>query len=238
MNTSHGSANAKPQCEPAGGKHPAEVAQRLLLSPVVLGIAGCSGSGKTTLAIELARELGGVHFPIDHYYRDLAHLPPVERTRQNFDDPELIDYTLLASHLAALAKGNAIERPVYDFTTHTRVAGCTEQIAACTFPIVEGLFALHYADLLPLYDLRIYVNAPDDLCFERRMKRDIEQRGRTAESVRQQYEATVRPTGIGLVQPSAARADLIVDGSQSPDRIVEQVVAELRRRRLVTAPVT
>lgn len=228
--------NAKTQFGSEVEEHAAGGAQRLPFPPIVLGIAGCSGSGKTTLAAELARELDGTHFPIDHYYRDLANLPLTERFRQNFDDPELIEHTLLAAHVSALAKGEPIERPLYDFTTHTRVAGHTERIAAGAFLIVEGLFALHYADLLPLYQLRIYIDTPDDLCFERRMKRDIEQRGRTAESVRMQYEATVRPAGIAFVRPSASQADLTIDGTGALDWKVERVVAELRNRGLLMRP--
>jgi uridine kinase len=222
--------NAGSRCGPE-----AKIAQRLPFPPVVLGIAGCSGSGKTTLAAELARELDGTHFPIDHYYRDLAHLPLTERFRQNFDDPELIEHTLLEAHVASLAKGDAIQRPLYDFTTHTRIPGRSETITAGVFLIVEGLFALHYPALLPLYHLRIYIETPDDLCFERRLKRDIEQRGRTEESVRMQYEATVRPAGIAFVRPSAAYADLIVDGAGALDWKVERVVAELRKRTLLIA---
>ncbi len=208
-------------------------AQRLPFPPVVLGIAGFSGSGKTTLAAELARELSGTHFPLDHYYRDLAHLPLAERFKQNFDDPELIELPLLTTHIASLAKGQPIERPLYDFTTHTRVEGRTETIAPRAFLLVEGLFALHYDSLPPLYQLRIYIDAPDDLCFERRLKRDIEQRGRTPESVRRQYEETVRPAGIAFVRPSAARADLIVDGTGALDWKVERVLTEMRSRGLL-----
>lgn len=206
---------------------------RLPFPPVVLGIAGCSGSGKTTLAAELARELGGIHFPLDHYYRDLGHLPPSERFRQNFDDPGLMESALLGKHVAALARGEAIDRPVYDFSTHTRVAGKAERIAAGPFLFVEGLFALYYPELLPLYNLRVYVDTPDALCFERRLKRDTVERGRTPESVRLQFEATVRPASLKYVRPSAAHADLVLDGSDALDWKVEQVVAELRRRGLL-----
>jgi hypothetical protein len=101
---------------------------RLPFPPVVLAIAGCSGSGKTTLAAELARNLGGIHFPLDNYYRDMAHLPLAERVRQNFDDPALIESSLLATHVAALARGEAIERPLYDFSTHTHIPSQTETI--------------------------------------------------------------------------------------------------------------
>ena len=200
--------------------------------PVVLGIAGCSGSGKTTLAAELARTLGGIHFHLDNYYRDLGHMPFAERIRQNFDDPGLIESPLLAAHIAALARGEAIDRPLYDFSTHTRVVGRTERVSAGRFLIVEGLFALYYPALLPLYGLRIYVETPDEVCFERRMKRDIEERGRTPESVRRQYEATVRPASIKFVRPSAAHADLTVDGTDALDWKVERVLTEMRTRGL------
>lgn len=206
---------------------------RLPFPPVVLGIAGCSGSGKTTLAAELAHTLGGIHFHLDNYYRDLGHMPFSERIRQNFDNPAMIESSLLAEQVATLARGESIERPIYDFATHTRVVGRTEHVAAGQFLVVEGLFALYYPELLPLYSLRIYVDTPDSLCFERRMKRDIEQRGRTPESVRQQYESTVRPASIAFVRPSAANADLIVDGTGALDWKVERVLTEMRTRGLL-----
>jgi uridine kinase len=202
-------------------------------STVVLGIGGCSGSGKTTLAAELARILDGVHFPLDHYYRDLAHLPFTERIRQNFDDPGLIESSLLAAHVAALARGEGIERPVYDFASHTRVPGRTETVRATKFLIVEGLFTLVYPELLPLYQLRVYVDTPDDLCFDRRKRRDVEERGRTPESVRRQYEATVRPAAERCIRPSAANADIILDGCGALDWNVERVMHELRVRELM-----
>ena len=210
-----------------------DAAPRLPFPPVAIGIAGCSGSGKTTLAAELARALGGIHFHLDNYYRDLEHLPFEERMRQNFDDPGLIESALLAKHVATLARGEAIERPLYDFSTHTRVKGRTERVEPGPFLIVEGLFALHYPELLPIYQLRVYIDTPDTLCFERRMKRDIEQRGRTPESVREQYEATVRPASVAFVRPSAAHADLAIDGTGALDWKVERLVTELRERGLL-----
>lgn len=198
-----------------------------------MGIAGCSGSGKTTLAAELARTLDGVHFPLDNYYRDLAHLPLEERVRQNFDDPGLIESPLLAAQVATLARGEAIERPVYDFATYTRVPGQAETVRAARFVIVEGLFTLVYPALLPLYQLRVYVDTPDEVCFDRRVRRDVEERGRTLESVRRQYEATVRPAAEQSIRPSAANADLIVDGTGALDWKVERVLNELRARGLL-----
>jgi len=217
--------------EPANEKHATPSA------PVMLAIAGCSGSGKTTLAAELARTLGGVHFHFDNYYRDLANLPFAERIRQNFDDPNLIESPLLIAHVAALAQGHSIERPVYDFASHTRVPERTEPFQPGPYVIVEGLFALYYPELLPLYQLRVYIDTVDGLCFERRLKRDVEQRGRTPESVERQYDSTVRPASLAYVRPSAVNADLIVDGADALDWKVERVVAEMRARGLLPGAV-
>ena len=199
----------------------------------MLGIAGASGSGKTTLAQELARSLEGATFPLDNYYLDLSHLPVEERARRNFDDPALIESTLLAEHVGELAQGRAIQRPRYDFSHHVRVAGQTETVRPGAFLLVEGLFALYFPQLLPLYQLRVYVDTPDTVCFDRRLRRDMQERGRTPESVRRQYDATVRPAGIRYVRPSAVHADLTIDGTEALDWKVEQVLAALRDRGLL-----
>lgn len=207
---------------------------RLPFPPTVVGIAGCSGSGKTTLADELARTLGGLRFHLDDYYLDLADLPLQERKLKNFDDPSMIEVPLLAAHVGALARGETIERPVYDFTTFTRVPGRTYQVTAGPFLIIEGLFALYYPELASLYNLRVYIDTPDALCFERRLKRDMDKRGRSAEMVRYQYDLTVRPSSVAYVRPSAAYADLVVDGTGALDWKVERVMTEMRKRGLLT----
>lgn len=206
---------------------------RLPFPPTVVGIAGCSGSGKTTLASELARLMRGLRFHLDDYYLDLSDIPLAERVEKNFDDPALIEIPLLAGHVAALARGESIERPIYDFGTYTRVRGRTQHVSAGPFLIVEGNFALHYPELFPYYHLRVYIDSPEELCFERRLKRDIEERGRTPESVRYQYEYRVRPSSVAYVRPSAAHADLIVDGTGALDWKVERVMTELRKRGLL-----
>jgi len=210
-----------------------EAPQVLPFPPVLVAVAGCSGSGKTTLAAELARNLDGTHFHFDNYYRDLSHLPVPERALQNFDDPTLIESSLLVEHMTAMARGETIQSPCYDFSTHTRRAGCTETVTPGAFLLVDGIFALYYAALLPLYHFRVFVDTEDELCFERRLRRDVEQRGRTPESVHQQYEATVRPSSFAYVRPSAAHADLVVDGTGSLDWKVERVLAEMRTRGLL-----
>jgi uridine kinase len=201
-------------------------------APVVIGVGGCSGSGKTCVARELARILDGTHFPLDHYYRDLSHLLSEQRVQQDFDDPEMLESDLLTIHIAELAKGRPIDRPLYDFSTHTRVAGATEQIEPGRVLVVDGIFALYYDSLRPLYDLAIYVDTPDDVCFTRRLARDVNERGRTPESIATQYAATVRPMAEKFVRPSARHAGLVLDGTAALDWLLEQVLSELRSRHL------
>ena len=205
----------------------------LLPGPCIIALAGCSGSGKTTLADELARTLGGIHFPLDNYYRDLSHLPRPQRPLQNFDDPAMIESPLLAAHIAALARGQAIDRPLYDFSTHSRVPGQTQTVRPAAFVLVEGIFALAYPEILPHYHLRVFLETPDGICFERRLKRDVTDRGRTPESVRRQYETSVRPASLQWVRPTAAHADLVLDGTGALDWKVERVLTELRHRGLL-----
>ena len=215
------------------GREPLPEIGRLPFPPVMVAVAGASGSGKTTLAAELARTLGGLHFSLDNYYRDLSHLPLGQRALENFDDPAMIELPLLARHLAELAQGRAIERPVYSFSEYIRVPGETETVRPGPVVVVEGLFTLYFPELRPLYQLSVYVDTSDDICFARRVRRDVEERGRAPESVRRQYDATVRPCGLAFVRPLADFADLIVDGTDPLDFKVELVVNTLRKRGLL-----
>lgn len=201
--------------------------------PFILGIAGCSGSGKTTLARELTTQFNATLLPLDFYYRDLSHLPPDDRALQNFDHPDSLEHTLLAEHIRALADRIPIHRPVYDFATHTRIPNQTELITPTEFLIVEGILALHYEALRSLYDFSIYVNAPNQLCLNRRIYRDMRERGRTEASVRAQFEATAKPMADLYVLPSAAHASVIVEGTEALDWSVEQVLQRLHQLGVV-----
>jgi uridine kinase len=203
-------------------------------APVVIGVGGCSGSGKTCVARELARILERTHFPLDHYYRDLSHLAPEQRGQQDFDDPGMLESELITKHIADLAKGRPIDRPLYDFSTHCRVANKTERIEPGKVLVVDGIFALYYDSLRPLYDLAIYVDTPDDVCFTRRLARDVNERGRTPDSIATQYAATVRPMAEKYVRPSAKYAGLVLNGTTALDWLVEQVLSEFRQRHLLT----
>ncbi len=192
--------------------------------PTLIGIAGCSGSGKTTLARELARQLNATLFPLDLYYRDLSRFPLDSRDKRNFDHPDSLESELFIAHLRDLAAGRPVQRPVYDFRTHTRVAGAFTTVMPTPFVVVEGILALHYPELLPLYALSVYVDAPHEVCLARRIRRDIRERGRTEASVREQYEAAVRPMADLYILPSQQRATLTVSGCESLDWSIEQVL--------------
>ncbi|RRA48744.1 uridine kinase [Acidipila sp. EB88] len=202
--------------------------------PLLIAIAGASGSGKTTLAEEIARELEGTHFHLDHYYRDLSHLDAKERQWQNFDHPDQLEHELLIEHLRELAEGRSIDRPTYDFATHTRVGGRTERVCEPHVLLIDGIFALHWPEVRALAALTVYVDTPDEICYERRLRRDVRERGRAPEQVAEHYRATVRPMAEQFVRPSARWADLVADGTSSLDWSVEQVLSTLRTRGLLS----
>ena len=201
--------------------------------PLVIGIAGCSGSGKTTLARELTTQLNATFFPLDLYYRDLSQFPLDSRHKRNFDHPDSLESELIIEHVRGLASGQPINRPVYDFKTHSRVLGSFDTITPTSVVIVEGILALHYPELLPLYHFSIYVNAPNEVCLNRRIYRDMLERGRTEQSVRDQFEATAKPMADLYVLPSAAHATITVEGTDSLDWSVEQILQRLNRLRLI-----
>jgi uridine kinase len=206
---------------------------RLPRRTVVVGIGGCSGSGKTTLARELAAQLDATLFPLDLYYRDLSHLDADVRCLQNFDHPDSLESELFVAQIRELAEGRAIQRPVYDFARHARVAGAFDVVEPAPFLVVEGILALHYAELWPLYDFSVYVDAPNEICLNRRIYRDMRERGRTEESVRAQFEATARPMAEMYVLPSQARASITVTGTEALDWSIESVMRGLRDRGLL-----
>jgi uridine kinase len=200
---------------------------------VVVGIGGCSGSGKTSLARELATQLDATLFPLDLYYRDLSQFPLDARHKQNFDHPDSLESELFIEHIQGLAEGRVIQRPVYDFARHTRVADVFEAVAPARFVVVEGILALHYEKLWPLYDFSIYVDAPNEICLNRRIYRDMRERGRTEVSVRAQFESTAGPMAEKYVLPSQARATMTVSGTEALDWSIEQVLRGLRDRALL-----
>ncbi len=204
--------------------------------PFFIGIAGPSGSGKTTLARRLEELLPGscALISLDSYYHELAHLSLDQRGRCNFDHPDALDWNLLLSQLAALSAGQPIEQPLYNFETHTR-AKETVPVSPAGFVIVEGILTLYRDDVRRALDLKVYVDAPDANCFDRRLERDMRERGRTRESVHYQYQKTVRPMAELYVWPTRVWADLILSGTGSLEEACGAVLALIpQNHRTVT----
>ena len=197
--------------------------------PLLVGIAGGSGSGKTTVADAVAEALPEVALlQHDAYYRDRGDLDFEERTRLNYDHPDSLETELLIEHLDLLTQGIPIERPVYDFSVHLR-SDEVVRIEPASIIVVEGILVLADKDLRDRLNLKIYVDTDPDLRLARRLERDITERGRTVDSVLNQYFETVRPMHLEFVEPSKRYADLIIPEGYNA-RAVATVVEMLRAR--------
>lgn len=203
--------------------------------PLVIAVAGGSGSGKTTVAraIEEGLQRPTVLVEQDAYYKDLAHLTLEERKKVNFDHPDAFDTELLIAQLQLLLAGRPIERPTYDYPAHTRAAA-TVRVESSDVILVDGILLYADARLRQLFDIKVFVDVPDDVRFIRRLQRDVVERGRTMDSVISQYLTTVRPMHLEFVEPSKRYADVILpEGGLNRigvDMIVARVEAEERRR--------
>lgn len=179
---------------------------------ILIGIAGASGSGKTLVAKNVMDKLGSgkaVMIQEDSYYRDLSDIPFDARTGKNFDHPEAFDHDLMSKHMERLLTGKSISHPIYDYTTHSRKAE-TKKVGPHTIFILEGILILNEPKLRELMDIMVYIDTAPDICFIRRLKRDIKERGRSVESIITQYEETVRPMYYQFVEPSKRHADIII----------------------------
>jgi uridine kinase len=194
--------------------------------PYLIGIAGPSCAGKTELSRHLARLLSSVVLPLDSYYFDLSHLPHAERAASNFDLPTALDHELFLRHLTELGEGREIPRPVYDFATHARTDR-VEIVRPGKFIIVEGLFVLYWEDVRQVLDTKVFVELEDKTCLERRIRRDVKERGRTPESVIRQFTQTVRPMGEKYIRPAHQFADVVVRGDDPIERSVARVMAHV-----------
>lgn len=181
-------------------------------TPLVIGIAGGSGSGKTTVSQAILDRVGReriVYLPHDSYYRDLSHLPSDKRQEVNFDHPNSLESDLMMEHIKQLKNWESIELPIYDFKNHVRTTD-HRTIKPQGVIIVEGILIFGEKCLRDLFDVKIFVDTDNDLRFIRRLKRDITERGRSTESVINQYLNTVRPMHLEFVEPSKRYADIII----------------------------
>lgn len=198
--------------------------------PLIIGVVGGSGSGKTTVARAIL-EASGVEAAFldqDAYYKALDHLPMDERRQVNFDHPDALDNDLLIAQLDALAGGQAIDKPTYDFAAHTRAAA-TVRIDPAPIVLVDGILLFTDARLRERFDIKIFVDVADDIRFIRRMLRDVSERGRTVEDVVRQYLATVRPMHLEFVEPSRRWADVIIPEGGHNRIGVEMVIARVQQ---------
>jgi uridine kinase len=200
------------------------------MRPITIGVAGGTGSGKTTVALKVLERVGFDHaayMPHDAYYRDASDLPPAERAQLNFDHPDSLDNDLLIEHLRQLQAGQAVEIPVYDFKTHSRLSE-TRHVDPQPVILVEGLLIFADKRLRDLMDMKVFVDTDADLRLIRRLQRDIEERGRSALSVINQYLRTVRPMHLEFVEPSKRYADVIIPEGGFNEVAIDMVATRLR----------
>ena len=201
--------------------------------PFVIGVAGGSGSGKSTVTREVLASIGPDMVAVvmqDDYYLDQTHLSPEERRKTNYDHPQAFDWLLMVQHVQALLHGESIEMPTYDFAQDNR-ASQTVTVNPAPVIVIESLFALYDADLRNMMSLKIFVDTAADVRFIRRMQRDMAERGRSTESVVNQYLETVRPMHKQFIEPTKRNADVILPhGANGPavDIITTKVVTLIR----------
>lgn len=179
---------------------------------IIIGIAGASGSGKTLVANNVIQNLYSekvIMIQEDSYYKDLTDIPYDERTGKNFDHPDAFDHNLLAEHLAALVEGKSISHPIYDYKTHSRKKE-TRTVGPHSIIILEGILILSEPRLRELMDIQVFIDTAPDICFIRRLNRDINERARSVDSIIKQYEETVRPMYFQFIEPSKRYADIII----------------------------
>jgi uridine kinase len=179
---------------------------------MVIGICGGTGSGKTTVAHKIVAEVGANHVVFlqqDSYYRNLGDMPLDLKRHVNFDHPDALDNDLLINHLETLIAGESIDQPIYDYTTHSRTT-TTRHIEPRPVIIMEGILVFINPELRSMMDMKIFVDTDADIRFIRRLKRDVDERGRSMNSVIEQYQTTVRPMHLQFVEPSKRYADIII----------------------------
>lgn len=199
---------------------------------MIIGICGGTGSGKTTIARAIVETVGAHNVVLveqDSYYRNLADMPLDERHQANFDHPDSLDSDMLVNHILRLKQGLSIEMPLYDFVTHTR-SDRIDIIEPRPVVIVEGILIFAEPRVLDLLDVRVFVDTPDDIRLMRRLRRDINERGRTFERTLDQYERTIRPMHFEFVEPSKRNADIIIPEGSNTGITVEFLCSMVREK--------
>jgi uridine kinase len=209
------------------------------MKPLIIGIAGGTGSGKSTVARKVAEALPGASvafLEMDAYYRDFRHLTLEQLHQVNWDHPDAFDVELMSAHIATLARGEAVEMPLYEFATHSRSVH-TRRIEPADVVVIDGILLLVDANIRGQCEVKVFVDADPDIRLIRRIRRDTAVRGRSLESVLDQYLTTVQPMHLQFVEPSKRYADVIVPRGGSNTVAVEMIVAKIQRRLLQRAAV-
>jgi uridine kinase len=202
------------------------------MQPLVIGVAGGTGSGKSTVSRKVAESVGGssvAFLEMDAYYRNYAHLPLAERRTLNWDHPDRLDIDHFVRHLEALRRGEAIEKPVYDFVTHTRSA-TTVHVAPANVIVADGILLFVDERVRQLCDVKVFVDADADVRLVRRIRRDMARRGRPLNEILEQYLTTVRPMHLQFVDPSKRHADIIIPDGGHNAVAVGLLVGHIQRR--------
>ena len=197
---------------------------------IFIGIAGGTASGKSTVVKKIMKKLVNrklIQIDLDSYYKDFSALSPEERNRINFDHPRAIDFPLLIKHVEELKNGNPIEKPVYDFTTHLRTKETTT-IYPTKIIILEGILIFTNKRIRELLDLKIFVDTASDIRLMRRIERDIKERGRTLDSVKNQYFETVRPMHIQFIEPTKQFADIIIPSGGKNKAAINMIISGIK----------
>jgi len=204
---------------------------------LIIGIAGGTGSGKTTVVNNILKNLNTENVLVisqDSYYKDHKELPFDERSKMNFDHPRSIDFDLLTNDILKLKNGESIEQPVYSFITHSR-----QDETILTHPknviIVEGILVLTHPELRDLFDVKIFVHADSDERLIRRIRRDIQERGRDLEEVLSRYQKTLKPMHEQFIEPSKNHADIIVPNMKKKNEVAIRVLSTLIKDKLASA---
>jgi uridine kinase len=199
---------------------------------LTIGIAGGSGSGKTTVGNRIIERVGASRIALlemDGYYRDLSDRPLTERAQFNFDHPAALDLELFARHVQELRAGHAVEVPQYDFVTHSRRRE-VKLLAPQPVLLLEGMLLFENARVRELIDIKLYVEAPADIRFIRRLTRDVKERGRSLDSVVGQYLGTVRPMHLAFVEPTKEYADIIIPWQEYNDVAIDVVQSRIESK--------
>ena len=201
----------------------------------IIGIAGASGAGKSSLAHTVVNRLQKrygedqvVLLHEDAYYRSRDDLTFEQREQINYDHPDALEHSLMLEHLNALRQGHIVNVPQYDYATHNRLPS-TDTLAPPLVLVVEGILILHDPEIRSQLDLRLFVDVPLDICLARRIERDVNQRGRTVDSVLEQFRNTVRPMYFQYIEPTRQQADMIVPEGGENEKAVEVLISHLQK---------